>query len=833
MKHILLSLIFVLMFDVSFGQLQDQKSSGEIYEELQKFNFLGTALYIAAHPDDENTRLISYLSNGLHARTAYLSLTRGDGGQNLIGTEIRDLLGVLRSQELQMARKTDGGQQFFTRANDFGYSKHPDETLRLWDKDKVMEDIVQAIRTFKPDIIINRFDHRTPGRTHGHHTSSAMLGLEANTLAADPNAYPEQLKFTDTWKVHRHFFNTSWWFYGGRDKFAEADKSNLVSLEVGAYYPTLGISNNEISGLARSKHRSQGFGSSGSRGSYQEYLELLKGNMPEDKEDVFDGINTTWSRVKGGETVKTKMDKVMEDFDFTNPQAIVPQLLEVYQDLDKIDDRHWHRVKKQHLSEIIISCLGLFMEASTDDQQTTHGESIEVQVEATNRSKLNVVVNNYSLHDSTYQVNQILEPYTENKWFVESGITESIPFSNPYWLDYQGTLGTFTVKNINNRNKPQSDAALTCNFNMTIDGIPFSINRDVIYKKVDPSIGEIREPLAILPPATMSFNKEMYLLSDNREDIIELKVRASKDSLAGQLNVSVPKGWSIIPTSIDVDIPLKKMEKTYKFQLISPDNVSEGSISASFQLGNKSYNKSLINIDYDHIPLQTILLPAESKIVKVPLKKGGKRIAYIMGAGDKMPESLSSVGYQVESILADQLNTVNLNSYNAIVIGIRAYNAVPELKLYNQVLFDYVEKGGTLITQYNTSRRLNFDDLAPYPIKLSRKRVTDEYAEIRVLNPDHQVMNSPNKISSSDFDGWVQERGLYFPEEWDDAYETIISCSDSGESPLDGSILMAQHGQGYFVYTSISWFRQLPAGVPGAYRFFANLLALSSPEEKP
>lgn len=825
-----LFLLFVqacIIIPFSLAQYSEQPSSAEIYEKLEKFNFLGTALYVAAHPDDENTRLISYLSNGINARTAYLSITRGDGGQNLIGTEIRELLGVLRSQELQMARQVDGGSQFFTRANDFGYSKHPDETLKIWNKEEVLEDMVYVIRTFKPDIIVNRFDHRSPGRTHGHHTSSAMLALEANKLASNPEAYAWQTKEYGTWDVKRHFFNTSWWFYGSREKFAEADKSRLVPLDVGVYYPTLGLSNNEISAFARSKHRSQGFGSSGDRGNYQEYLELLEGDMPPNKEELFSGINTSWSRINGGEAIQSIMDKVMDDFDFRDPSLIVPDLLKVHDILTKLEDDHWKPIKLAELHEIIVACTGMFIEASTDNQQYTLSDSIEVAMEWTNRSLFEAKAIDVKLDGVTLTLDKELDAYTTIKEYHNIAVSNDIGFSNPYWLNEKGSLGMYKVDKPVLRTMPESPPAIPAVFNIELEGRQMEITRPVNYRYVNPAAGEIREPLAILPPATVKFDKELYLLSSQKTMEINVRVRASREKLNGILKLDLPDMWSALPDSVIVDIPNRGEERSYRFTVTAPDRISEGMASAMIEVDGIDYSKSLINIDYDHIPLQTILLPAETRLVKVPMTIGGDNIAYLMGAGDKVPESLQNVGYNITMLELEDIQSSDLSSFDAIVIGVRAYNTIPELSIYNKQLFDYAHNGGTLITQYNTSRRLNFDMLAPYPIKLSRGRVTDEYAEVRILNPSHKVMNYPNKITEKDFESWVQERGLYFPGEWDSQYQAILSCNDKGEQPLDGSLLIAPHGKGYFVYTSLSWFRQLPAGVPGAFRIFANILALS------
>lgn len=832
-KNLILTGLCILLYSFISAQYSPQASSAEIYKKLEKFNFLGSALYIAAHPDDENTRLISYLSNGVNARTAYLSITRGDGGQNLIGTEIRELLGVIRSQELQMARSVDGGTQFFTRANDFGFSKHPDETLKIWDKDQVLEDMVYVIRSFKPDIIVNRFDHRSPGRTHGHHTSSAMLALEAREMAADKSAYPRQLSKLDTWNTTRHFFNTSWWFYGSREKFAEADKTNLMSVDVGNYYPTLGMSNNEISALARSKHRSQGFGSSGERGSYQEYLELIEGDMPADKEDIFEGINTTWSRIDVGNQIQPIMDRVMAEFDFKAPHNSVSDLLKVHDILSTSKDKHWKSVKIKELNSILISCLGLHLEASTDRQEYTLGDSIEIETEWTNRSEIPVTALSINLNDKNYEINKSLESYTTEKSYQIYAVDESMGFSNPYWLNETGSLGMYSVKDESKRVLPESPPAIACEFMLEIEGRKISVNRPVNYRYVNPAEGEIREPLAILPPATLSFDKDMYLFASDQAQNFVVKVRASKENLNGKLTLEVPVDWTVSPDNYEINIENVGQEKSYTFTLDSPEGKSQETLRAYITVDGKKYNKQRIKIDYDHIPLQTVLAPAEAQLVKVPLVIKGKNIAYLMGAGDKLPESLQNVGYNVELLTIEDIQSRSLSNYDAIIIGIRAYNTLDELKLYNSILFDYAFAGGTLVTQYNTSRRLNFEHLAPYPLKLSRGRVTDEYAEMRILNPDHRVFNYPNKISTTDFENWVQERGLYFPEEWDDQYQALLSCNDSGEDPLDGSLLVAKHGEGYFVYTSLSWFRQLPAGVPGAYRLFANILALSQNNTSP
>ncbi len=830
-----LSLVFCFFLVTSMSLQSQQPSSAEIYEDIKKLNFLGSVLYIAAHPDDENTRLISYMSNAEHARTAYLSLTRGGGGQNLIGTEIRSMLGVLRSQELLMARQTDGGKQFFSRAIDFGYSKHPNETLRIWNKDEVLGDVVSIIRHFKPDVIINRFDHRTPGRTHGHHTSSAMLSVEAFDLAADPSAYPEQLNWTGPWQPSRLFFNTSWWFYGSRERFAEADKSRLMSIDVGTYYPTLGTSNTEIAALSRSKHRSQGFGSAGVRGSYQEYLEIIKGEMPGNRENIFEGLNTTWSRVNGGTEIGQMIEDVLEAFKFNEPSASVPALMDVYSAVQDLDDAHWKAIKSNELREIIKSCLGLYLDVTTGVEECTPGDSLELSFEAVNRSSVPVVLESIALNDALLfiDVQKILENNTTNKWDKGLRIPVGTPYSSPFWLDKPSTQGLYDIGDYADRLIAETRPAFTVDYRLQILGQSIVMSCPVTHKSVDPASGEIRKPLAVVPLADLSFGEEIFLFPDTKQRAIEVGVSLSRDNVSGRLSVELPEGWYSEPLHIDVRTHLRGLEQTYIFNIQPPQGISEGQIKARFEVEGYIFDKQKTVIEYDHIPQQTVLTPAIARVVRVPMAIAGDNVAYLMGAGDKVAECLQSVGYTVDMIDVNELNTSRLSRYDALIIGVRAYNTIDELALYKDQIFDYVKGGGTVIAQYNTSRGFNSDKISIFPLKLSRNRVTDEFAEMRIIAPEHRVFHFPNTITQNDFDGWVQERGLYFPGEWDDAYTPVFSCNDPGEEPNEGSTLIAAHGQGHFVYTSLSWFRQLPAGVPGAYRFFANMIALSSNPQRP
>ena len=826
-----LLLIFLLIPLANWAQKPEKPNSSEIFEDIKKLNFLGTALYVAAHPDDENTRLISYLANDVKARTAYLSLTRGDGGQNLIGPEIRELLGVIRTQELVAARATDGGSQFFTRANDFGYSKHPDETLAIWNKDEVLKDVVMNIRRFKPDIIVNRFNHRTPGSTHGHHTSSAMLSVEAFDLVGNANIYPESAKEYGAWQPKRLFFNTSWWFYGSRENFEKADKTNLMSVETGNYFPTRGLSNGEIAALSRSMHKSQGFGSTGTRGTQTEWLEFIKGDFPENKENLFAGINTTWSRIEGGETVGNIIDEVIANFNFQDPSASVPKLLEAYTALESLPESHWKVIKKKDLIQIIIDCSGIFLEAVSNEQEATLNGDITVRAEAINRSALNVKLNR--VYSSVVQFPTMFAPtnLTNNERFnfesVAGTFTPLNEYTAPYWLDKPGTLGMYRVDNASYVGLPRVPKRFPVLFDLTINGVNMTVYRNVVYKFNDPVAGEVYRPFDVLPLATSAISEKVIIFPNTDAQAIPVIVRAGADNLQGNLKLNAPNGWTVSPASITVDLKKKGEKQSYTFTVTPPNTQSEGYLEPVVTIGDEAFTQELIQIDYQHIPYQNVLLPSKAKVARIPIEKKGEHIAYVKGAGDAIPESLEQIGYHVVEIKPEDLNAKTLEDYDALVFGVRAFNTVKELQFKKDVITNYVAQGGNVVVQYNTSRGLVTNDFAPYPITLSRERVTDEYAPVTLLKPDHPVLNSPNKISQNDFEGWVQERGLYFPSSWDSKYEAILQMKDpNAQSASDGSLLVVKHGEGHYIYTGLSFFRELPAGVPGAYRLFANLLSI-------
>ncbi|PIF34801.1 LmbE family N-acetylglucosaminyl deacetylase [Flavobacterium sp. 9] len=828
-------LIFLTGISFSFAQQPQKPSSVEIYNQIKKLNFLGSVLYLAAHPDDENTRLISYMANEMNARTGYLSLTRGDGGQNLIGPQLRELLGVIRTQELIEARKIDGGEQFFSRANDFGYSKNPDETLEIWDKDKVLSDVVWTIRKFQPDVIINRFDHRSPGTTHGHHTSSAMLSVESFKLTNDPKIYPEQLKYVKPWQVKRTFFNPSWWFYGSQEKFDAADKSKFTRLETGVYYTGIGKSNQEIAALSRSRHQSQGFGSTGARGQETEYLELIKGDSPIDRDNLFDGIDTSWNRVKNGKPIGDLITKIISKYDFSNPSASIPDLVKVYSMIEALDDDHWKPLKAAAVKNIIASCSGLYLEAAASEQEATPGSTIKVSIEAINRSPVEMqLINITSLPDNKNTAQNIaLKNNNDQRLTLNIQIPENIEYTQPYWLKEKATVGMYTVSNQENIGIPDIIRQVKVVFNVKISGIEIPFERTVVYKYNDGVKGEMYNFLDIVPEVTTSVLEKVLIFGTTKSKMVPVKVRAGKDGIKGNLQLELPKSWDVSPKEIPFTLEKKGNEQIFYFEVTPPVNPEEVVAKSIAIVDNKRFDKDQTIIDYPHITKQMVLKPAESKCIRIDLKTNGDAIAYIMGAGDEVPESLAQMGYKVSIIKPEEITPEKLDSFNVVITGVRAYNTVNALANKQNILFNFVKSGKNMIVQYNTPGKTVTEQIAPYSLKISNDRVTEENAKVTFLAPNHPILNVPNKISTKDFEGWKQEQGLYYPDQYDPAFTPILSSHDKGESPKDGALLVAPYGKGYYIYTGLSFFRELPEGVAGAYRLLSNMISLKQPIEAP
>lgn len=809
----------------SSAQQHFSYAAGDLYASLEKLQVLGSALYIAAHPDDENTRLITYLAKGKKVETAYISLTRGDGGQNLIGTEIGTDLGIIRTQELLAARRTDGGQQFFTRANDFGYSKTPAETFTLWNREQVLGDLVWVIRKWQPDVLITRFaPERYNYPTHGHHTASAILAEEAFDLAGNPDAYPEQLLYVDTWQPKRLYWNTSSWFFNrtGRS-FNEED---YLKIEVGGYDAALGQSYGEIAGKSRSQHKSQGFGAAQTKGSIPEYFELVKGTPV--KDDFFEDIDLSWRRISGGEQVGQLLQRAQVEFSINDPAAILPYLTEAYAILATLEPDRYVDKKKADLRDLIVGLSGLYIEATADGYAYSPGDSLTIDLSLVNRGGVDMTIDQVRWPLSALD-RVVTKPLENNTSFNLSGgilLPPNYPFSAPYYLRQpMASVGMYTVNDPTIRGLATMKPSLVVNLQVTINNQPLALTVPVQYKWVDRVDGELFRQLEITPPVTLAFEEPVLAFTNGTPRTIHVRVTAWKENIDATVGIQLPNGWAQAASNKTLSFSKAGEEQMVSFQVTPPKGSATASIRATALVKGKEYSHSRVSIDYDHIPIQTYFPPATAKVMNVTVATAGNDIGYIMGAGDAVPEHLEQIGYNVTELTADNIGVQDLSRFEAILVGIRAYNTEEWLPAKTPMLHEYVKDGGNLIVQYQTTWGLLTDEIGPYPFSIGRDRVTVEEAPITFIDPNEPILQWPNTLTEADFKGWVQERGLYFAENWSDDYRTVFKANDPGDKPSEGMLLIADYGKGSFMYTGLSFFRVLPGGAPGAFRLLANLIS--------
>ncbi len=828
--RIALSLLLFCLWLTSDAQYH-QPSAAEIKLKLKKLNFLGSVLYVAAHPDDENTRAITYLANDKLAATAYLSMTRGDGGQNLIGTEIGELLGLIRTQELLGARRIDGGQQFFTRAIDFGFSKNYQETLKIWNKDEILSDVVRVIRQFQPDVILTRFppDERAG---HGHHTASAILAQEAFDVSNNATTFPDQVKTFGTWQVSALYTNTGRWW----NQTIDENTPGILSMNVGTYNTLLGKSYTEIAADSRTQHKSQGFGSAGRRGDALEFFEYVKGNKAD--KDIFEKVNTTWTRVKGGEKIQPLIQRIIQEYNEENPSASVAQLLEIRKQISALDQSVWKVRKLQEVEQLIRDCTGLFIEVTASEFMASPQQKVNLTIEVINRSEISLSLNNISSKSLSLDSSFSLALKNNNPITIKTSknIQASQEYSSPYWLKEPHATGLFTVLDKPLIGKPENDPAISVKASVSVLGETIMVLVPVIYKWTDPVKGELMRPFEIVPPVFVNFPQSVFLFRDQSPQPINILIKsASLQKINGTLKLQLPPGWAADPPAITFELNKINEEQTLSFKVTGGKEEFDGVIRAVAEIDGKIYSHAVKQIQYDHIPGQTLLPAAKARALRINIKKEGAVIGYIKGAGDNIPASLRNLGYEVWEMKNEEVNAAKLKKVDAVVLGIRTLNTNDRIRFIMPSLFDYVKEGGTLVVQYNTNGDLEIDadKFSPFPITLSRDRVTQEDSEVRILKPDHIALNYPNKITAKDFDDWVQERGLYFPSAWSESFDALLSMNDKGEPARNGSLLIAKYGAGHYVYTGLSFFRELPDGVSGAYKLFANLVSLSKPKTIP
>ena len=793
--------------------------AGDLLHELQSFRVTGSVLYLAAHPDDENNRLLPFLARGRHLRTAYLSLTRGDGGQNLIGPQLGAELGVIRTQELLAARRIDGATQFFSRARDFGFSKDSAGTLLLWDRPQVLADLVRVIRTFRPDVVITRFS-LVPGGTHGHHTASAILAVEAFKLAGDPTAFPEQLATLAPWQPKRILWNSF-----NRANFGPDPTPGVIRLEAGGFDPLLGESFGEIGARGRSMHKSQGEGRLGLRGSALETFQLLAGEPA--TADLLDGVDTTWSRFPDGAEIGRMTDAVIARFNPLDPSASVPALLELRTKLAALPADPLVTEKRAALDRILQGCLGLFVETTLPAAQVVPGEPLKLKHTVIVRT--GVPVRWLGVRGPAGELGGPAVALAANvASSAESAPVLSLetPLTHPYWLQEEGTEGMFRVEAPALIGRPENPPVFPLTQLFEVGGQPLALPDTPVQVIHDPVRGEIRRPLEVIAPVEVNWIQNLELFAPGSTKTVTVELTAARGDVAGQLALESPAGWQVAPASQDFHLGAVGERSKFTFTVTAPPTLGSAVITAKAAVGGRHYHRGRTEIRYDHIPVQLLQWSAQLKAVSLELATRGHEIGYLAGAGDAVPESLGRMGYAVTPLTPADLTAEKLAHFDAVVLGVRAFNTRDDLAPRLPALFAYAEKGGTVIVQYNTVNGLRTPKLAPFDLKLSDDRVTLAHAPVTLLVPAHPALAGPNRIGEADFAGWVQERARYVPRTWGEAFVPLLASGDPGEKPLTGTLLVARTGRGYFVYTSLSFFRELPAGVPGAYRLFANLLSL-------
>ncbi|MCB9639167.1 MAG: PIG-L family deacetylase [Myxococcales bacterium] len=802
----------------------DQPNAAQLQHQLDRLQHVGRVLYVAAHPDDENTRLLSYLVGERKLRVGYLSLTRGDGGQNLIGSEQGPMLGMIRTHELLQARRLDGAEQFFTRAKDFGYSKSSEEALRIWGHQEVLADVVWVVRTFRPDVIITRFPEK--GRTHGHHLASAILAHEAFNAAADPKRFPEQLQRASVWQAKRLYHNVSQWMI--RRRKGKIDLSRFLKLDIGTYNPLLGHSYGEIASRSRSMHKSQGFGFALQRGPAKEYFQYIAGDKA--SRDILEGIDFSWKRIPNSQDVEKHLQAALQAFKPTQPHLAVPSLLSALQHLQKLPQDELLQERVQAIRTVIAFCLGLFLDARTNDASVTPGNKSLLTLQALNRSPLTVQIQDIAL--STGASLQMKRPLPQHKPFkrrLQVDIPKDAKASVAPWLQQTTPNGMYSVVHLEDRHQPVEAAPLFARFDLLVEGTPVSFYRMFRHVRADPVRGEVARRTEITPPITLTPQSTVLMFPNGTSQQLALSLRAHTDNAKGTLTLKVPKGWKVQPEKIELNIPKANTLQTHTFTLHPPE--TKGKAAEVFAIPvlhaqGREYTWAETQLNYLHIPAMTILRPATVRLVPLHVKLPQGPIAYIQGSGDRIPDALQQIGLPIQVLSSKDIVSSDLSKYRTIIVGIRAFNANPTLQLHATRLWDYAAQGGTVIVQYTVQswwRPLKLP-VAPFPFVLGRGRVTQEDAPMTILQAQHPIFQMPHRIEPSDFLGWVQERGLYFAKTWDAKALPLLRMADPNEKPQDGALIVAPHGKGAYIYTGLSFFRQLPAGVPGAYRLLLNLI---------
>ena len=805
--------------------------SAELSYTLDRLNTLGSLLFIGAHPDDERETMVAYFARGRKLRTAYLSATRGEGGQNLIGPEQSEYLGVIRTQELLAARRLDGGEQYFTRAIDFGYSKSPEEALARWGRQGVLGDLVRVIRRFRPDVIVSRFSPDASSG-HGHHTAIGQLVPEAYAAAAAPSRYPEQIRQgLRPWQAKRLYWSPP--LFTRRHEQAEARRTDRLRINTGEFDPLLGSSYAELGGRARSRHRSQGMGSGQRKGDAPSYFGYIAGDRA--GKDLFEGVDLTWSRVSGGTEAGRLLAQAREQYAAKRPETMLPLLIDAHEAMKSLDDP-WAAVKRREVVRAIELAAGLWADAAVPRWDLTPGSAPDLTLSVLNRSHYGLRWMRTEIHGVAGRSVPASEQALDYNQVASTTLKIAIPaearYSQPRWLRRGESADFYDVTDLSVIGFAESAPPLEATFYLSgPNGAEFALTRPVIYRWVDRAAGERTRLAQVVPAAAVSFSRTSMIFPDARPRQVSVDLVSHADEVSGHLSLDLPAGWRAVPEAAPFEFSGSGQRRTIRFMVHPPAKTSGGQIIARAAIGagaaGRTVTQGVREIEYPHIPIQVVYPEAAMRVERTDVRLLSKRVGYIMGSGDRVPESIEQLGAEVTLLSDEDLAGGDLSRFDTVITGIRALNVRPAVYASRERLMSYVERGGTLVVQYNTLSRSAREGrvLAPYPMTPSSDRVSREEAGVRLIDPEHPLLTGPNRITEADFDNWVQERGLYFMSDWDERYQPLLACNDPDEPARRGGLLYTRHGKGVYIFTGYSWFRQLPAGVPGAYRLFANLLS--------
>lgn len=824
----------------------------DVDRALAKLSANKRLLVIGAHPDDEDTSLIALVSRGLGGEAAYLALSRGEGGQNVIGPELGVSLGLLRTRELLAARSVDGGRQFFSRAYDFGFTRSLDETLRLWPKDVLVEDEVRIIRRFKPQVVVSVFPG-VPSPTHGQHQAAGVSAFAAFPLAGDPKALPElAAEGLPPWTPQALYRSTYF-----------DPNASTITLSTAGIDPLAGKSIFQLAMASRSMHRSQDMGQIQRLGPQQTRVAWVQGGEGKEAKSLFDGIDTRLSSLAATvadagrrKTAQDHLDAAQEAAERARAalspsrlDAAVPAFLDILKSLqaaraalapEDLQARELLDEKIDIAAAGLAAAAGIALDATSPEEELTAGEAFPVQASLWNDgshalSGVGVALVPAPEWDGQPTVAEAKELAAGalGTWDLKPAVPASAPPTIPYFLrkPMQGALYDWSAALPAERGEPFGPPPLTARFSFTMDGVPVTLDREVVHLHRDPSSGEVRRPLRVVPAVEVAAADDLLVWPLQSREPRRLRVRLVshvKSPVRGRLEARGEAGG---PTAEPRPFTLEAAGEPLDLELVltAPKSLKPGrdtlELAAVLDDGRR-FDLAVPIIDYPHIRPTPRPVPARLEVQSFDLRLPPlKRVGYVLGASDRVPGFLRQMGVPLEMLGGDQLVAGDLGRYDAIVIGSRAYEIDPVLVRANRRLLDYVRNGGTVIVQYQQTGYFE-GKMAPYPLTTERERVTDETAPVNLLDPASPVFNAPNKIGPADWEGWIQERGLMFAHTWDPAFKPLLSMKDPDTPDLQGSLLVATAGKGVYVYTGLALFRQLPAGVPGAYRLFANLLGL-------